>query len=97
MAVALTPIPGLRQSILFEVAAALYQRHRVEGEPGVCGTCGQPTPCPAGSHAALVISAAGVDPQQLVGGSSPRYTGYRVGGRGRPVDESAFMYERDDG
>lgn len=97
MAASLTPIPGLRQSVLFDVAVALYQRHRVEGERGVCGACGQPAPCPAGSHAALVISAAEVDPQQVVDGPPRGYTGYRVGGRGRPVDESALMYERDDG
>lgn len=57
-------IPGLRESTMFEVAASLFRRHRDSGT-GVCAQCTQRAPCPARRHAALVISAAGVDPRQL--------------------------------
>ncbi|RNL87700.1 hypothetical protein EFE23_26680 [Micromonospora solifontis] len=94
MTAPLTPIPGLRRTVLYETAVAIYQRHR-QSELGVCGACGQPAPCPARHHAALVISSTGTDPEPLEERSSPTYSGWQVGGRGRPLDESALMYERD--
>jgi hypothetical protein len=80
MAMPLTPIPGLRQSVLPEVAALLYRRH-VESEPGECGTCRQAGPCPAQLRAELRTPTAGSALRQLEDVLSPRHTGYGVGGR----------------
>src|SRR6266545_4230458 len=56
----LTLIPGLRDSLTYQTAAELYQRHR-DGGAGTCRTCGDSTPCPSQRHATFVIIAAGED------------------------------------
>ncbi len=94
------PIPGLRESLTFAVAVSVYQRHPGTGT-GVCAGCGQRAPCPARRNAASVIVAAGDDPRRYDAGApgepaSPPYTGYRVGGRSRRVDEDiGYFYDRD--
>jgi hypothetical protein len=40
----LAPIPGLRESAMFEVSVSIYRRHRDTGV-GVCGECAQRAPC----------------------------------------------------
>ncbi|GIJ12613.1 hypothetical protein Van01_58270 [Micromonospora andamanensis] len=92
----LTIIPGLRQSVMFDVAVALYRRHGVERRPRVCKACGQAAPCPVRLHAELVIATAGADPQQFEDAPPPGHTGFRVGGRSRPIDDDALTYERHD-
>lgn len=91
----LTVIPGLRQSVMFDVAVALYRRHVVEGQPRVCKACGRAAPCPVRLHAELVIATAGADPQQFEDVPPPGHGGFRVGGRSRPIDDDALRYERD--
>ena len=89
-------IPGLRQSVMFDVAVTLYRRHIVERVPRVCKACGQAAPCPVRLHAELVIATAGADPQQFEDVTPPPgHTGFRVGGRSRPLDDDALRYERD--
>ncbi len=91
----LTVIPGLRQSVMFDVAVALYRRHTIGSQPRVCKACGRAAPCPVRLHAELVIATTGVDLQRFEDVPQPGHTGFRVGGRGRPIDDDALMYERD--
>ncbi|MFJ8685494.1 hypothetical protein [Micromonospora wenchangensis] len=88
-------IPRLRQSIVFDVAVTLYRRHVVESQPRVCRACGRAAPCPVRRHVELVIATAGADLQRFEDIPPPEHTGFRVGGRGRPIDDDALMYERD--
>jgi hypothetical protein len=116
----LTPIPGLRDTLVCRTASETYQRHRDAGN-GACRACGEPMPCPSRRHATSVIVAAGEHPdpgrtQQLpVAGdlpqpaprraepqpelsapaATPAYTGYRLGGRGRPGSPDGYFYDRD--
>jgi len=104
------PITTLPGSDLYRTAVALYQRHRVSGGDTTCGVCGQPAPCPARRHAALVIRETGEDPrwydEQLVRQhqvptahqhpslNTPGVTGFAVGGYGRRADVPYVDYER---
>jgi hypothetical protein len=58
----MTVIPGLRDSLTYQVSAELYQRHRDAGN-GACAACGDSAPCPSRRHATSVIVAAGEDPR----------------------------------
>lgn len=59
------PIPTLRGTLTHSTAVELYQGHH--GDAGACVRCGERAPCPARSHAASVIAAAGEDPRRYDG------------------------------
>jgi hypothetical protein len=95
-----TPIPGLRGTPTHALAVVIYQGHQDDGS-GFCARCGDRAPCGPRRHAASVIRAAGEYPLWYDGGlsrgepSPPDHSGYRVGGRGVPIDEADSLYSRE--
>jgi hypothetical protein len=97
-----TPIPGLRGTPTHALAVVIYQGHHDDGS-GFCARCGDPAPCGPRLHAASVIRAAGEDPPWYDRGLTraaptaelPDHAGYRVGGRGVPIDRAGSLYSRE--
>lgn len=97
-----TPIPGLRGTPTHALAVVIYQGHDDDGS-GFCAQCGDRAPCEPRRHAASVIRAAGEDPlrydrslpRESPVSAVPDHAGYRVGGRGIPIDPADFLYSRE--
>lgn len=97
-----TPIPGLRGTPTHAVAVGIYQGHDDDGS-GFCARCGDRAPCEPRRHAASVIRAAGEDPlwydrrlpREAPAPALPDHAGYRVGGRGIPIDPAGSLYSRE--